>query len=61
MLLISFSPYLFVERPFLEIRHSAQNPNASFIQKYPVYFLCLAALALGALTALARFTHQIAH
>ncbi|MFT3779354.1 MAG: acyltransferase [Ottowia sp.] len=60
-LLISFFSYLFVERPFLGIRHGAQNPNASFIQRYPVYFLCLAALALGALTALARFTHQFNH
>ena len=60
-LLISFFSYLFIERPFLKIRHDSGNPQGSLIQKYPVYFLGLSALALGTLTALARFTSQLNH
>lgn len=61
VLLVSFFSYLFVERPFLQIRHKTQGATDSFVQRYPIYFLCLTALALGALTALARFTYQVNH
>lgn len=59
ILLVSFFSYLFVERPFLKVRHAAGNPEGWFIQKYPIYFLGATAVGLGLLTALANLTHRI--
>ena len=59
ILLISFFSYLFVERPFLKIRHDPNGPERSLVQRHPVGLLVAAALALGVLTALARLTQQV--
>lgn len=54
--LISFFSYLFVERPFLGIRHNVPSQNQSFVARNPVWFLALMALALVLFTA---YLHKV--
>lgn len=61
ILIISFFSYLFIERPFLKVRHEVQYQPTSLIAKHPIYFLGASALALVALTALAQATYHINH
>ncbi|QPR35716.1 acyltransferase [Delftia acidovorans] len=61
ILLISFFSYISVERPFLKIRHDYQNQPESFISKYPIYFLCISAAMLVALTMMCQQIYKINH
>lgn len=49
--ILSFFSYLFVERPFLSIRHGVPSQQQSFVARNPVWFLVLMALALVLFTA----------
>ncbi len=50
--IISTCSYLYVERPFLQVRHGAGVPGQStYLQRHPARFLAWSALALVALAA----------
>lgn len=58
--LLSFFSYLFVERPFLSIRHDAAHQQQSFVGRNPVWFLIMMALALVLFTAyLQKITRMV--
>lgn len=59
--IFSFFSYLFVERPFLKVRHEPSSQPTSFIAKYPIYFLTLCAAALAVLTTTAQLIYKINH
>ncbi|WP_279214355.1 acyltransferase family protein [Delftia acidovorans] len=61
ILLASLGTYLFIERPFLGIRHHSKEKPNSFLSKNPVAFLILCATAIIILTAASREIFQINH
>jgi len=61
ILIISFLSYLFIERPFLNIRHDSQQSSKYSSNRYLLALLFLAPLALALVTALAKFTQTINH
>lgn len=61
ILIASFLSYLFIERPFLKVRHEPENNSASFISRRPIVFLSLSAIALVALTYASQAIYQINH